>query len=85
MLSVILAIIGNQPRNQSFYSGSYLFTIIPSFLLVRLMRSLFYFRLRVNPELLEKRDQYFKARIISFFIQLIIALVDLLIYTLDLL
>jgi len=37
-------------------------------LLVRLIRSLFYFRMRMNPELLVKRDHYFKARIITFFI-----------------
>ncbi|CDW81131.1 UNKNOWN [Stylonychia lemnae] len=48
MMVVILSLIGNSPRGQSYYTGTYLFTIIPSFLLIRLPRAVFYFRMRIN-------------------------------------
>eukprot|EP00347_Sterkiella_histriomuscorum_P008077 403346460 len=83
ILTTILNLIGGTVRGFSFYSGTYLFTIVPGFILVRLIRSALYFRMRLDCQEVAKRDQYFKGRLVTFGIMLVISIVDLLIYCLD--
>lgn len=65
--------------NLIFFNGSFLYTAIPSLLLVRLVRFIFYLVMLPQRNLEKRRDWYFKARFITFFIAIVISIIDLII------
>jgi len=62
-----------------FFNGSHLYTIIPTFFLVRFFRALFYIIMIPQRQVEKRRDWYFKVRFITFFVAIVISIIDLII------
>lgn len=83
MLALILNLIGGTVRGFSFFSGTYIYTIVPGFISVRILRASLYFKMRIDNEDINRRHFYYKGRIITFGVMMLISAIDLTIYCLD--